>query len=54
VLGLLRHRLTDAEIAQRLFISPRTANHHVASILNKLGAANRREAAAFAARLGLA
>jgi DNA-binding CsgD family transcriptional regulator len=53
VLALLCQHLTDAEIAERLFISPRTVEHHVSSILAKLGAANRRDAAAIAARLGL-
>jgi non-specific serine/threonine protein kinase len=50
VLGLLCQRLTDPEIAERLFISPRTASSHVANVLGKLGAVNRREAAAFAVR----
>ncbi|HEY7034186.1 MAG TPA: LuxR C-terminal-related transcriptional regulator [Thermomicrobiales bacterium] len=50
VLVLLCLRLTDPEIAARLFISPRTASSHVANVLGKLGAANRREAAAVAAR----
>ena len=50
VLALLCQRLTDPEIAGRLFISPRTASFHVANVLAKLGAANRREAAAIAAR----
>jgi predicted ATPase/DNA-binding CsgD family transcriptional regulator len=50
VLMLLCQRLTDAEIAQRLFLSPRTASRHVGNILGKLGAANRREAAAIAVR----
>jgi DNA-binding CsgD family transcriptional regulator/tetratricopeptide (TPR) repeat protein len=53
VLGLLCQRLTDPEIADRLFLSPRTVESHVAHILQKLDAANRREAAATAARLGL-
>jgi non-specific serine/threonine protein kinase len=53
VLALLCQRFTDAEIAARLFLSPRTASRHVGNILGKLGAANRREAAAIAARLHL-
>jgi predicted ATPase/DNA-binding CsgD family transcriptional regulator len=53
VLALLARRLTDTEIGERLYISPRTASTHVASILAKLGAANRRDAAAAAVRLGL-
>ncbi|HEU5431632.1 MAG TPA: LuxR C-terminal-related transcriptional regulator [Thermomicrobiales bacterium] len=50
VLALLCQRLTDAEIAQRLFLSPRTVSRHVGSILGKLGAANRRAAAAITVR----
>jgi DNA-binding CsgD family transcriptional regulator len=53
VLALLCQRLTDPEIAARLFISPKTAGHHVSNILGKLGVANRREAAAIAVRRGL-
>ncbi len=37
--------LTDADIAKVLFISTRTVNHHVSSILTKLGASSRTEAA---------
>ena len=53
VLGLLAERLSDAEIAGRLFIGTRTAEFHVANITSKLGATNRREATAIAARMGL-
>jgi DNA-binding CsgD family transcriptional regulator len=53
VLRLLSQRYTDPEIADQLFISPRTVNHHVGSILAKLGARNRREAGAAAVRHGL-
>jgi DNA-binding CsgD family transcriptional regulator/tetratricopeptide (TPR) repeat protein len=53
VLSLLCQRLTDREIADRLYLSPRTVEHHVASILAKLDVASRRDAAALAARLGL-
>ncbi len=53
VLGLLCQRLTDPEIAERLFISPYTASKHVSNVLGKLGVAHRREAAAVAARHAL-
>jgi DNA-binding CsgD family transcriptional regulator/tetratricopeptide (TPR) repeat protein len=45
VLGLLSEGLTDAEIAQRLVLSRRTVEHHVAAILGKLGVGSRGEAA---------
>ncbi|MFN8662401.1 MAG: LuxR C-terminal-related transcriptional regulator [Thermomicrobiales bacterium] len=53
VLELLGQRFTDPEIADRLFISHHTASKHVSNVLGKLGAANRREAAAIAVRDGL-
>jgi predicted ATPase/DNA-binding CsgD family transcriptional regulator len=53
VLGLLCQRLTNAEIAERLFVGHSTVATHVAHLLAKLGASNRREAAAIAVRHGL-
>jgi predicted ATPase/DNA-binding CsgD family transcriptional regulator len=53
VLALVCQRQTDPEIAAQLFITTKTASNHVSNILAKLGVANRREAAAFAARHGL-
>jgi non-specific serine/threonine protein kinase len=53
ILGLLCHRLTDPEIAEQLFLSPRTASKHVGNILGKLGVSSRRDAAAMAVRQGL-
>jgi ATP/maltotriose-dependent transcriptional regulator MalT len=51
VLDLIRHGFSNAEIASRLFISPKTAEHHVGRILAKLGVRSRAEAAALAVRL---
>src|SRR6266498_4752740 len=52
VLALVGARLSNAEIARRLFISVRTVESHVSSLLRKLDAANRRELANLAASSG--
>jgi DNA-binding NarL/FixJ family response regulator len=53
VLARLGHGETNAEIAQRLFLSPATARTYVSRILTKLGARDRTELALLAVRAGL-
>jgi DNA-binding NarL/FixJ family response regulator len=50
VLRLLGEGLTNPEIAQRLYISPKTAEHHVGRIYGKLQLRTRTELAAYAVR----
>ncbi|MGW0916067.1 helix-turn-helix transcriptional regulator [Streptomyces sp. NPDC002784] len=53
VLRLVTAGRTNRQIAEELFISPKTASVHVSNILAKLGVAGRGEAAAVAHRMGL-
>jgi DNA-binding CsgD family transcriptional regulator len=53
VLALVAAGRSNRQIAQALFISPKTASVHVSNLLAKLGVAGRVEAAAVAHRLGL-
>jgi DNA-binding CsgD family transcriptional regulator/tetratricopeptide (TPR) repeat protein len=54
VAALLTEGLSNAEIADRLYISARTAAVHVSHILTKLGMSSRAEVAAWAVRNGIA
>jgi DNA-binding CsgD family transcriptional regulator/tetratricopeptide (TPR) repeat protein len=53
VLALVGAGHTNAEIAQKLFISAKTVDHHVSAVLGKLGTPTRAAATARAASLGL-
>ncbi len=53
VLPLLAQGLRNSEIAKRLVVTSKTVDHHVSSILRKLGVTNRGQAGAAAAGLGL-
>jgi DNA-binding NarL/FixJ family response regulator len=53
VATLLAEGLSNAELAERLYISPKTAAVHVSNILSKLQMGSRTEAAAWAVREGL-
>ncbi|MBW0116316.1 response regulator transcription factor, partial [Pseudonocardia abyssalis] len=50
---LLARGLETSEIAKPMLVSERTAKRMIASLLHRLGAANRIEAAALAGRYGL-
>jgi DNA-binding CsgD family transcriptional regulator len=50
ILLLLTEELTNAEIAARLHISPKTVDHHVSAVLGKLNVSSREEAAELARR----
>ncbi len=53
VLALLGEGLTNPEIADRLCISPKTAEHHVSAIMARFEAGTRRQAIDAARKLGL-
>jgi DNA-binding NarL/FixJ family response regulator len=53
VLKLVAEDMTNAEIADRLFVSAKTVDHHVSAILMKLEVTSRSEAAAVARERGL-
>jgi DNA-binding CsgD family transcriptional regulator/tetratricopeptide (TPR) repeat protein len=53
VLTLVADGLTNIEIAERLFVSPKTVDHHVSALLGKLGASSRKKAVAIARNQGL-
>ena len=48
VLRLVAEDLSDAEVAERLFLSPRTVSQHLRSVYNKLGVNSRGAAIRFA------
>jgi len=49
----MKQGLTNRNIAERLIISPSTADFHVSNILGKLGVASRTEAVALAVQYRL-
>jgi DNA-binding CsgD family transcriptional regulator len=53
VARLVAQGFTNAELAHRLYISEKTADHHVSAILGKLGLSSRREVVRRAAEFGL-
>jgi DNA-binding NarL/FixJ family response regulator len=53
VMRLLAEGLSSKQIAERLFISPKTVDNHRANILNKLGLHSTMELVRYAAKLGL-
>jgi DNA-binding CsgD family transcriptional regulator len=53
VLALLADGLRNAEIAERLYLTPKTVRHHVSAIFGKLGVETRTEAARAASQLGI-
>jgi len=53
ILNLLRDGLQNKEIADKLFISPKTVDHHISAILSKLEVNSRAKAVLEAQKLGV-
>ena len=53
MLTLVAEGMTDAEIAERLFVSRRTVTSHLTSIYNKVGIGSRAAAAVWAKDQGV-
>jgi DNA-binding NarL/FixJ family response regulator len=53
VLTLVAEGLRNPEIAERLYLTPKTVSHHLTSVYGKLGVSTRTEAARVAAKLGI-
>ena len=53
ILSLLEHGAQNKEIADKLFISPKTVDHHISAILSKLSVNSRSKAVVEARRLGI-
>jgi DNA-binding NarL/FixJ family response regulator len=54
VLRFVAQGMTNAQVADRLYLSPRTVEQHLRSIYNKLGVSTRTAASTFAVQHGLA
>jgi DNA-binding NarL/FixJ family response regulator len=48
VLRLVADGLTDAQVADQLYLSPRTVSQHMRNIFNKIGVSSRAAATRFA------
>ena len=53
ILGLLADGSTNGEIAERLYISTKTVDHHVSALLSKLQVTSRRDAVRRGGELGI-